>query len=328
MRDNEERDDAHQSCRLVSVVIPAANEGRSIGRVIAAVREQAPPGVELEIIVVDDHSTDDTVARAEEAGARVLRLTGRRGSGNPAAARNLGARESRGDPIVFLDADCTPREGWLEAILHAHDRGERVVGGSMDLPPGLPMSARCDYYCGWYLVHSRAQAGYVPNHPPPNLSVRRAVFFSTSGFSERQPFSYTNEERHWQGELRRRGVRIWFEPKAAAYHWNRPGYANLLRRNYRWAYTAVEAKHVTGSARMAWLYRWPWLTVALSFPLAFAQAFYIMGCWLRARRFEPVLLLPAILFSRLAYGAGMAAGGFRWLRSRSGSAAQVAPRWQ
>lgn len=80
MRNNEERDDAHPSCRLVSVVIPAANEGRSIGRVVAAVREQAPPGVELEIIVVDDHSTDDTVARAEEAGARVLRLTGLQGS--------------------------------------------------------------------------------------------------------------------------------------------------------------------------------------------------------------------------------------------------------
>lgn len=314
--------------RLVSVIIPARNEGAGIGGVVRAVLAQAEDAVGVEVIVVDDGSTDGTAAAAEAAGARVLRRTGSPGGGNPAAARNRAAGLAAGDPLVFLDADCTPAPGWLAAILAAHDRGATVVGGALDMPAGLSATARCDYYCGWYLIHSRRPAGWVPHHPPPNLSVRRDAFRSTAGFTERQPFSYTNEERHWQAELRRAGHRIWFEPGAVAYHENRPGFLNLLRRNYRWAYTAVEAKSQAGSARMAWLYRYPRLVIVAAFPLAFAHTAYILGSWLRAGVFEPVLMTPAILVSRFAYAAGMTVGGTRWLRSREKPPVEYGPQWQ
>ena len=309
--------------RCISVILPARNEAEFIPRVIQAVLAQRPPGSEIEIIVVDDNSTDDTPRVARAAGARVLESGG--AGGNPAGARNRGAAAAVGDPLIFLDADCVPREGWLAAILAAHDRGATVVGGSLDLPPGLSMSARCDYYCGWYLVHSRRPAGDVPHHPPPNLSVRRAAFLSTPGFTQRQPFSM-NEEREWQAALRRAGHRIYFEPKAAAYHFNRPGFANLLRRNYRWAYTAIESKSQTGAARLAWIYRYPRLLIAASVPLAFAHTAFILGCWMRAGLFEPVLMAPAVFASRLAYAAGMAAGGLQWLRRR-GAPGSYKFRW-
>ncbi len=311
--------------RRISVIIPAHNEASFIPRVVQAVLAQRSPATELEVIVVDDASTDDTAEAARAAGARVITLAGR--GGNPAAARNRGAEASTGDPLVFLDADCIPRPGWLAAILAAHDRGATIVGGAIDLPPGLPASARCDYYCGWYLVHSRRPAGEVPHHPPPNLSVRRAPFLSTSGFTERQPFSYTNEEREWQAELQRAGHRIYFEPQAVVLHYNRPGFANLLRRNYRWAYTAIESKSHTGAARFAWIYRYPRLLIAASFPLAFLHTGFILGCWGRAGKWEPVLMAPMVLASRLAYAAGMAAGGLQWLRRR-GAAALYHPRWR
>jgi len=315
--------------RLVSVIIPVRNEAASIGQTVRAVLAQSVPGVRVEVIVADDGSTDTTARAASEAGAAVLRLPAEGAAGNPAAARNRGAALAHGDPLVFLDSDCTPAPGWLSAILAAHDRGATVVGGALDLPRGLSLTARCDYYCGWYLIHSRRPAGYVPHHPPPNLSVRRDAFRSTAGFTERQPFAYTNEERHWQAELQRQGHRIWFEPRALAFHENRPGFMNLLRRNYRWAYTALEAKSQTGSARMAWLYRYPRAMIVASIPLAFAHTVYIVGCWVRAGIFEPVLMAPAILASRFAYVAGMAVGGMRWLRQEGNRGAfRQAPRWQ
>ena len=312
--------------RRISVIIPARNEATFIPRVIGAVRAQRPADTELDIIVVDDGSSDGTPAAARAAGASVLELAG--AGGNPAAARNRGAAAATGDPLIFLDADCIPAEGWLSAILAAHDRGATVVGGALDLPPGLPASARCDYYCGWYLVHSRRPAGDVPHHPPPNLSVRRDPFLGTAGFTEEQPFSYTNEERAWQAALRRDGHRIYFEPRAVAYHYNRPGFANLLRRNYRWAYAAIESKSQTGAARFSWLYRYPRFLIATSLPLAFAHTAFILGCWVRAGRLEPVFMLPAILASRFAYSLGMAVGGVRWLRRRGMTPPAYRPRWQ
>jgi hypothetical protein len=142
-----------------------------------------------------------------------------------------------------------------------------------------------------------------------------------------EPFAYSNEERHWQAELRARGKDFWFEPRARVYHAS-VGFLPLLRRSYRWAYTAIQAKSQTKSARMPWLYRHPWLTLLLSFPLAVAQSFYILWCWLRARRLEPLLFFPGILLSRFAYAAGMTAGGFRWLRSGGRKGVQAAPKWQ
>ena len=313
--------------RTVSVIVPARNEARTIGTLIRAVHEQAPHGWAVEVVLVDDGSTDDTAAVAQAAGARVLELGQRRGGGNPAVARNRGAQVATGDPLVFLDADCLPAHGWLRRLLEGHDAGAAVVGGSLDLPSGLSAMARCDYYCGWYHVHSRRPASNVPNHPPGNLSVRRSEFLGTQGFTEQQPVAYAHEELGWQSEILRRGGRIVFDPRAIVLHYNRPGFRNLLHRNYRWGYSAIESKAPTGAARMAIVYRYPALLVAGSLPLAVASAVYIEWCWIRVGVLEPVLMFPAVLGARLAYSAGLIAGAIRWMRFGP-AAAEVRPRWE
>jgi glycosyltransferase involved in cell wall biosynthesis len=313
---------------IISVIIPCRNEEAAIGGVIDRVKAQTPSGSELEVIVVDDASTDRTIAVAEAAGARVLALPARPGGGNPAAARNRGAAISRGDPIIFLDSDCTPHEGWLQALLAEHAKGYEVVGGSLGLPDGLSFSARCDYYCGWYHVHPRRRAASVLHHPPCNLSVRRDVFRATKGYVEQQPIAYAHEELEWQADVLAKGGRIFFQPQAVVDHHNRPGFGNLLRRNYRWGYSALPSKISTGTARFAFLYEHPRLLVLASFPLALASTAYILGCWIKARMFEPVLMAPAMLLARLAYSAGMAAGGLFWLRKPEERAFEHRPRWE
>ncbi len=309
------------------MLIPARNEAARIGSVVRGALEQAARASRVEVIVIDDASTDATRDEAEHAGARVIDSPAR---GNPAAARNAGARAATGDPLVFLDADCVPAPGWLDAILAAHDAGASVVGGSLALPPGLSFTARCDYYCGWYLVHPARPGGVVPHHPPPNLAVRRGPFLDSAGFTERAPLGYTNEERAWQAALRGAGHEIVFEPRAVAWHHNRPGLGNLLRRSYRWGYTALESKGTSRSARQAWIYRFPRLMILFAPALAVAQTVYILGCWLRAGRLEPLLMAPLVLASRVAWVSGMTVGGIRWLRrGRRGEAGErPQPRWQ
>jgi glycosyltransferase involved in cell wall biosynthesis len=314
----------------ISVIIPARDEEANIGIVVRAVLRQCPAGSDLEVIVVDDGSTDHTPSEARNAGAHVIEI-GKNGShGNPAAARNRGASIATGDPLIFLDADCVPGPGWLESMLAAHANGATVVGGSLELPPGLSWMARCDYYCGWYLVHPGRPAGFVPHLPAPNLSVRRDPFCQTSGFSDQPPMDYAHEERAWQAELQRSGHRMYFEPKAVVYHRNRPGFGNLLRRNYRWGYSAIESKSQTGAARMAWLYRYPTLLITAAPLLAVAHTIYILGCWVLAGRFEPVIMLPVIFVSRVTYALGMALGGIQWIRYRHSPliGQRPRPRWR
>lgn len=194
----------------VSVIVPARNEASCIAQTVRAVVEQSTAACAVEVIVVDDASTDDTVRIARDAGAHVIEIAG--SGGNPAAARNQGAAAAQGDPLIFLDADCQVADGWLNAFLDAHGAGETIVAGSLDLPEGLSFTAQCDYYCGWYLAHPGRPAGYVPHAPAPNLSVRRNAFFASSRFEEIS-YSDGNEERLWQSELRDKGHRFYFEPR-------------------------------------------------------------------------------------------------------------------
>lgn len=309
------------------MIVPAYNEASNLEVLLRAIeRQQSAP--ETEITIVDNGSTDETVQVAQAHGARVIQLERRQGLGNPAAARNLGAAHSGGDPLVFLDADCVPAPHWLHSLLAAHDSGHTVVGGALDLPEGLGLTARLDYYCGWYHVHSRRSAGAVPNHPPGNLSVRRESFFSTSGFTADGPAAYAHEELDWQAELSRAGTSIYFEPRAIVLHHSRPGLGNLLRRSYRWGYSSLESKATSGMARLSWIYRHPWALILARPLLALAETVYIVGCWLRAGALEPLVMFPLVLLARLAYSFGVVVGGFRWLRRRRFATPGVRPRWE
>ncbi len=88
----------------VSVVVPAYNYGQFLPQALESLRVQTYP--DWECIVVDDGSTDDTLAvvQAAAAGDRRVRYVSQPNRG-PSAARNRGIAESAGDYIQFLDAD-------------------------------------------------------------------------------------------------------------------------------------------------------------------------------------------------------------------------------
>ena len=124
----------------VTVVIPALNEARSIGRVIA----DLPRPPVSEIIVVDGGSTDDTRAIAERLGARLV-LESRRGYGR--ACLSGIAHAQTADIIVFLDADYSDRPAELVDIVDPIVRGDAdmVIGSRLAgrLEPGaLPWHSR------------------------------------------------------------------------------------------------------------------------------------------------------------------------------------------
>ena len=124
----------------LSIVLPAKNEAAAIGTTVQGIRQQFPDMQQVEVIVVNDGSTDDTAAVAEAAGAHVVHHPYSKGNG---AAIKTGARAARGDVIVFMDADGQhnpadiPR--LLEKLAQGHDMvvGARQKGSQASLGRGL-----------------------------------------------------------------------------------------------------------------------------------------------------------------------------------------------
>jgi glycosyltransferase involved in cell wall biosynthesis len=113
----------------ISVVIPALNEEGIVGKTIKSipVNEIKNAGYDLEIIVVNNDSTDNTAQEAEEAGATVF-LEKNRGYGN---AYKRGFKEATGDIIIMGDADGTyPLEQSMDFINYIVEDGCDFVIGS------------------------------------------------------------------------------------------------------------------------------------------------------------------------------------------------------
>jgi GT2 family glycosyltransferase len=99
---------------LVSVIVPVWNNPRQLRTCLEALAAQTVPADQVEVMVVDNGSTDETPEVARNfAGVRVLSEP-RPGS---YIARNTGIRAARGRFIAFTDSDCVPDRGWLAAAL-------------------------------------------------------------------------------------------------------------------------------------------------------------------------------------------------------------------
>ncbi len=112
----------------LSVIVPAYNEGSRIGASLAELRATLGEtvGDDLEIIVVDDGSADDTADRARDAGVRVIELLQNQGKG---AAVRAGMMAATGRSRVFTDADLAyPPEAVIDIMRELESGWDIVVG--------------------------------------------------------------------------------------------------------------------------------------------------------------------------------------------------------
>jgi len=114
----------------ISIVIPAFNEERELGRTLASIadasRAFAAAGIDSEVVVCDNNSTDRTAAIAAAAGARVVFEP----VNQIARARNTGAAHATGDWLVFVDADSRPSRALFAGVAKAIAAGDVLAGGS------------------------------------------------------------------------------------------------------------------------------------------------------------------------------------------------------
>ncbi len=178
---------------MISFAIPAHNEESLLPRTLQAIHAAARElGVEYEIVVADDSSTDATSEVARRHGARVVRIERRQIS----AARNAAARAGTGDRIVFVDADTAITPATLRAAMLALDRGAAGGGAVIAFDGQVPRWARLALPLAQGLLRlARCTGGAC-------MFCRRDVFDQVGGFDES---FFASEEIHFARAIKRHG---------------------------------------------------------------------------------------------------------------------------
>jgi mycofactocin glycosyltransferase len=301
--------------RDVTVVIPVRDREAELARCLAGL--SAGPAA---VIVVDDASYDAAaVARiAVAAGARALR---RPVNGGPGAARNTGLAAADTPLVAFVDSDCVPGPGWLDALLpHFADPAIGAVAPRI-VPdePGRTWLARyegasstLDMGARAGIVRPRSRVSYVPGAA---LVVRKAA--AGAGFAEDMQ---AGEDVDFVWRLAAGGWRVRYEPAAAMRHRHRVRLRAWFarRKDYGTSAADLELRH-PGAVRPLYLSGWTalaWLAAAAGRPAAGA-AFTGAGIAMLARRLArvtgeqwpwPAARAAWPLAARLAGGGTLAAG--------------------
>jgi glycosyltransferase involved in cell wall biosynthesis len=208
-----------------SVVIPAFNAERTLGAVLSSLAEQDP--APLEVIVVDDGSTDATAKIAESHGARVVPGSG---AGYAGGARNRGWEAATGDVVVFLDSDAIPAPDWGAGLARAlAEFPGAIIGCARTFDATTPW--------GW-VAHLQIETPYLPLGAP-----RRQRFVSSYCLAVprdaplRWDESYGGEDGVFSADALAAGIELVFDPRFHAYHdHGRESFDDLRGQQRRLAY--------------------------------------------------------------------------------------------
>jgi len=209
---------------MVSVIVPAFNAERTIGDCLAALVAQDYPRERLEIIAVDNRSTDRTAA---VMCGHPVRVVAERRVQSSYAARNAGLAEARGAILCFTDADCLPDPGWVRALVAAlADDDAGGAAGRIEAAPGATLVER-------FQVDERvldaANAFTRPTLPfaqTANAAYRRIVFERVGLFD---PSLVSGGDLDLSWRMQRAGWGLAYAPGALVRHRHRTTFRGLVK---------------------------------------------------------------------------------------------------
>lgn len=177
-----------QQNQLVSIIIPTCNEGSLLHETVNSILTQTTYP-DIEIIIVDDGSTDGSCEPFKNAGESIRVVTAN--NLGVARARNLGARHAWGDYLVFLDAHCNVSPNWIERFVAAFNAPDvALVGPSFTRlrepePRGCGMTWM-DYTLQqiWFEPHDIGRPYEVPLTPGGCQAFRTSTFNAVGKYDE------------------------------------------------------------------------------------------------------------------------------------------------
>ena len=224
--------------KRATVIIPTYNGAARISPCLRALCFMA--GAEdVELLVVDDGSTDGTAAVAASfPGVRVLSQA----NAGPAAARNFGAREASSDILLFTDDDCVPQPGWLPAMLKPFVEEEVAGVKGIYRTRQRQLTARfvqVEYEDKYRIMTALPSIDFIDTY---SAGFRRERFLEMGGYDTSFPVACA-EDIELSYRMSARGWHMRFVPSAVVCHTHPDAPWAYLRKKFKFAYWRVFALH-------------------------------------------------------------------------------------
>lgn len=284
---------------MISIIIPNRNS-KVIPLTIEALHGQNASMEKAEVLVI---GIDELNLVKED---RLVRYISTGQPVNAATARNIGLRQAKGNPILFIDADCIPTQDWVNTMVRSiRISGAEVVGGAI-LFQRKNLWTLADNVA---MFHSSLP--FKKNRPRSflptlNLGFYRDIFLDVGELDETLTCS---EDVDWTVRCLKKGYRLHFEPRATVYHMpSRDTFGEVMKH---WIHTGQYMSEVL--ARHQELLKPPFVIRYRWMMLAFAP---VIAAYLSGRIFSSALnqmyiyldVFPLIYLSELAWCWGMFKG--------------------
>jgi len=228
---------------LVSIIVPCYNEQATIRLLLDAIRQQSVPVADMEVVIADGLSEDNTreviAAFQKEYPELLVRVVDNPKRFIPQGV-NCALKAAQGEYVVRLDGHSVPARDYVERCLAdlQAGRGENVGGvweiraqGAGLIQRAIAVAAAHPFGVGDALYRYSTQPGYVDTIPFG--AFRREVFDRFGMFDESL---LSNEDYEFNARLRKQGGRIWLNPQIRSVYYARPDLKSLAKQYWRYGY--------------------------------------------------------------------------------------------
>jgi glycosyltransferase involved in cell wall biosynthesis len=218
-----------------SLIIPAYNAENTIRTCLESALRQSLFKDRYEVIVVDDGSNDNT---AEIVSTYAVKMVKQPNQG-PAAARNKGAKASRGEILVFTDSDCELSFNFLENIIAPMKKNAKIVGVQ-----GSYKTKQNDFMAQFGQVEieiryqKMAKTEYIDFIGTYAAAYNKSIFEQFGGFDQGFRLA-SGEDTEFSYKLQEAGHKMVFEPKAVVYHQHPTILTNYLKTKFNRGYWRI-----------------------------------------------------------------------------------------
>ncbi len=203
----------------ISIVIPVYNREESLQKTLESIKKQTYKN--YEIIIVDDHSEDNSAKIAKKYTEKVIVNKKRLGVSK---SRNTGIKNSSTEHIVFIDSDCIAENNWLEKLYKEYKKSnELIITSGVKIPKstflgdciselGFPAGGNAGFINMWKVD----QNSFTTKIATCNCLIHKSVFNKLGYFEEN--FPYGAEDTEFSFRAIKNGIKIKYTKDSTVWH--------------------------------------------------------------------------------------------------------------